>query len=75
MEKISLIEEKFKSLFRFAIFLLFVIPISLITGPLLPEIFSFLLIIIFFFLFLKKKNIIFLKNIILIFLYYFIYIW
>jgi len=46
MEKISLIEEKFKSLFRFAIFLLFIIPISLITGPLLPEIFSFLLIII-----------------------------
>lgn len=56
MEKISLIEEKFKSLFRFAIFLLFVIPISLITGPLLPEIFSFLLIIIFFFLIFKEKK-------------------
>ena len=55
MEKISLIQEKFKSLFRFSFFLIFLIPISLITGPLFPEIFSFILIVIFFFLIFKEK--------------------
>jgi len=55
MEKISL-EKKNKSFFRFSFFLILLIPVALITGPLLPEIISFFLVIIFFTLIYKNKD-------------------
>ena len=75
MEKISLIQEKFESLFRFGFFLIFLIPISLITGPLFPEIFSFILIVIFFFLIFKEKQYyIFIKYNFIIFIIFYFYL-
>ena len=75
MEKIPLEQKKHKSLLRFGFFLFLLIPVALITGPLLVEIISFLLVIIFFILIYQNKDYyIFNKYYFNIFLFFYIYL-
>ena len=75
MEKVSLIKENFKSFFRLGFFLFLLIPVALVTGPLITEIFAILLILIFFFLIFKKKNYsIFRKYNFIIFVIFYLYL-
>ena len=55
MEKSHIIEKKDLFLSKISFFFIFLIPLALVTGPLLTEIFSILLILIFFYLIKKKK--------------------
>ena len=55
MEKDQAVEKK-DFFLKTAFFFIFLLPLALVTGPLLPEIFSILLITIFFYL-IKKNNI------------------
>ena len=75
MEKVSLIKENFKSFLRLGFFLLLLIPITLVSGPLITEIFAILLILIFFFLIFKEKNYtIFRKYNFIIFIIFYLYL-
>ena len=62
MEKSHIIEKKDLFLSKISFFFIFLIPLALVTGPLLTEIFSILLILIFFYLITKNNNYIFFKK-------------
>lgn len=56
MEKISLVKKENKSIFRFSFFLILLLPVMLITGPLLPEIILLVLIISLIITVYKNKD-------------------